>query len=152
MKLGGHVLKLIGDGILAIFAMAPADEACGSALKSYSLLHEKVRQLNQRRASDHLPTTQVYVGLHLGDVFYGNTGSRERLDFTVVGPAVNEVPRIGALRRSVERDVLVSRRLWTLFQNRNEVGLLRSVVMPCAVSNSRRNCLYLIRSGLSLRA
>ncbi|MBV9532586.1 MAG: adenylate/guanylate cyclase domain-containing protein [Bradyrhizobium sp.] len=105
---GGDVLKLIGDGILAIFVMAPDEEYCGRALKSYALVHEKLRQLNQRRARNGLPTTEIYVGLHLGDVFYGNIGSRERLDFTVVGPAVNEAARIAALCRSVERDVLIS--------------------------------------------
>jgi adenylate cyclase len=105
---GGDVLKLMGDGILAIFAMTPADEACSSALASHALLQQRVRRLNRRRASDDLPTTHVYVGLHLGDVFYGNIGSRERLDFTVVGPAVNEVARIAALCRSVQRDVLIS--------------------------------------------
>ena len=52
--------------------------------------------------------TQVYLGLHIGDVFYGNIGSLDRLDFTVVGPAVNEVSRIAAMCRSVERDVLLS--------------------------------------------
>jgi hypothetical protein len=46
--------------------------------------------------------------LHVGEVFYGNVGSRERLDFTVVGPAVNEASRIAAMCRSVEQPVLVS--------------------------------------------
>jgi adenylate cyclase len=55
-----------------------------------------------------LPFTQAYLGLHIGEVFYGNIGSRDRLDFTVVGPAVNEVSRIAAMCRSVERDVLLS--------------------------------------------
>jgi adenylate cyclase len=55
-----------------------------------------------------LPVTKPYLGLHIGEVFYGNIGSHERLDFTVVGPAVNETSRIAALCRSVEKDVLVS--------------------------------------------
>jgi adenylate cyclase len=52
--------------------------------------------------------------LHFGDVLYGNIGSEERLDFTVVGPAVNEVSRIAAMCRSVERDVLLSSALAAL--------------------------------------
>ena len=52
--------------------------------------------------------TQAYLALHVGEVLYGNIGSPERLDFTVVGPAVNEVARIAAMCRSVERDVLLS--------------------------------------------
>ena len=50
----------------------------------------------------------MYLGLHVGEVFYGNVGSTERLDFTVIGPAVNEVSRIAAMCRSVEQPMLVS--------------------------------------------
>ena len=50
----------------------------------------------------------MYLGLHIGEVFYGNIGSKERLDFTVVGVAVNEVSRIASLCRSVDQPVLVS--------------------------------------------
>jgi adenylate cyclase len=93
---------------VAIFNAAAAEEACRSAVAAHNLLQERGAELNQRRASDSLPTTDVYVGLHIGEVFYGNIGSDERLDFTVVGPAVNEVARIAAMCRSVERNVLLS--------------------------------------------
>ena len=105
---GGDVLKLIGDGTLAIFAAPLAEGACRSAIAAHNVLQERVAQLNHRRARDSLPTTHVYVGLHIGEVFYGNIGSDERLDFTVVGPAVNEVARIAAMCRSAERNVLLS--------------------------------------------
>ena len=52
--------------------------------------------------------TRPYLGLHIGEVFYGNIGSPDRLDFTVVGPAVNEASRIAAMCRSAERGVLLS--------------------------------------------
>ena len=52
--------------------------------------------------------TTAHVGLHIGEVFYGNIGSEDRLDFTVVGPAVNEVSRIASMCRSVERELLTS--------------------------------------------
>ena len=65
-------------------------------------------ELNARRAADGRPMTSAYVGLHVGDVFYGNIGSEDRLDFTVVGPAVNEVSRIASMCRSVDRELLVS--------------------------------------------
>jgi len=64
--------------------------------------------LNVRRAADARPTTSAYVGLHVGEVFYGNIGSEDRLDFTVVGPAVNEVSRIASMCRSVDRELLAS--------------------------------------------
>ena len=56
----------------------------------------------------NLPITRAYLALHAGEVLYGNIGSADRLDFTVVGPAVNEVARIATMCRSVERDVLLS--------------------------------------------
>jgi adenylate cyclase len=67
-----------------------------------------VAVVNRRRADANLPITDMYLGLHVGEVFYGNIGSRERLDFTVVGPAVNEVSRIAGLCRSVDQPLLVS--------------------------------------------
>jgi adenylate cyclase len=105
---GGDVLKLIGDGTLAIFTAETAEQACRGAIAAYGSVQERVAQLNERRARSGLAIAQVYVALHIGEVFYGNIGSDERLDFTVVGPAVNEVARIAAMCRSVERDVLLS--------------------------------------------
>src|SRR5436309_1504012 len=122
----GDVLKLIGDGTLAIFTAASPAAACGSALAAQAALRERLIDLNRRRAGDNLPTTEVYLGLHVGDVFYGNRGSDERLDFTVVGPAVNEVARIAAMCRSVERGVLLSQ-AFAEAMNRLERGRLVSV-------------------------
>ena len=87
---GGDVLKLIGDGVLAIFAAADRAHACAAALQAATAARGEVAALNLRRAGDGLPVTDMYLGLHVGEVFYGNVGSAERLDFTVVGPAVNE--------------------------------------------------------------
>jgi adenylate cyclase len=105
---GGDVLKLIGDGILAIFAAADRASACAAALAAATAARNDVAALNVRRARDGVPVTDMYLGLHVGQVFYGNVGSTERLDFTVVGPAVNEVSRIAAMCRSVEQPLLVS--------------------------------------------
>jgi len=105
---GGDVLKLIGDGTLAIFAAPDRADACRAALRAEADLRGRVRALNRRRGAENLPVTSVYLGLHIGEVFYGNIGSDDRLDFTVVGPAVNEVSRIAAMCRTVERSVLFS--------------------------------------------
>jgi adenylate cyclase len=67
-----------------------------------------VFELNERRKAEERPISSVYVGLHIGEVFFGNIGSVDRLDFTVVGPAVNEASRIASMCRSVDRPVLVS--------------------------------------------
>src|SRR5262245_14744265 len=105
---GGDVLKLMGDGTLAIFTADDRGSACHAALTAASAARRSVAALNQRRAAASLPTTDMYLGLHIGEVFYGNIGSKERLDFTVVGPAVNEVSRIAGLCRSVDQPLLVS--------------------------------------------
>ena len=105
---GGDVLKLIGDGILAIFAAADRARACAAMLGAARAARSEVAALNGRRARDGLPVTDMYLWLHVGEVFYGNVGSIERLDFTVVGPAVNEASRIAAMCRSVEQPMLVS--------------------------------------------
>jgi adenylate cyclase len=105
---GGDVLKLIGDGVLAIFPAADREAACRAALAASAKARAKVAALNVRRAGDGLPVTDFYLGLHIGRVFYGNIGSRERLDFTVIGPAVNEVSRIASMCRSVDQRLLMS--------------------------------------------
>jgi adenylate cyclase len=105
---GGEVLKFMGDGILAIFDAAAPHDACRQALDAADDAIRRVAALNQRRAADGLPVTRFYLGLHVGDVFYGNVGSYDRLDFTVVGPAVNETSRIAAMCRSLDQDVLLS--------------------------------------------
>jgi adenylate cyclase len=105
---GGDVLKLIGDGTLAIFTAEDRTHACTAALSAAIAAREGIVALNKRRQADGKPATDMYLGLHVGEVFYGNVGSRERLDFTVIGPAVNEVSRIAAMCRSVDQPVLMS--------------------------------------------
>src|SRR5438067_1326620 len=105
---GGDVLKLIGDGTLAIFTADRAEQACRCAIAAHATMRRGLGELNDRRAGDELPTTEVYLGLHVGEVSYGNIGSKDRLDFTVIGRAVNEVSRIAAMCRSAERNVLMS--------------------------------------------
>ena len=105
---GGDVLKLIGDGTLAIFTGDNRANACGAALSAAIAARAGIVELNRQRVADGKPITDMYLGLHVGEVFYGNVGSRERLDFTVVGPAVNEASRIAAMCRSVDQPVLMS--------------------------------------------
>lgn len=105
---GGDVLKLIGDGVLAIFNEDDMEAARRAALRAENQFRKNIQDLNARRTSENRPITSAYVGLHVGEVFYGNIGSEERLDFTVVGPAVNEVSRIASMCRSIEREFLVS--------------------------------------------
>jgi adenylate cyclase len=105
---GGDVLKLIGDGTLAIFTAEDRARACEAALAAALAARQGLAELNMRRSVHGQPVTDMYLGLHVGNVFYGNVGSRERLDFTVLGPAVNEASRIAAMCRSVDQPMLFS--------------------------------------------
>jgi adenylate cyclase len=105
---GGDVLKLIGDGVLAIFTGEDMSEARRAALAAEHRFRLNIKALNDRRVERGRPVTTAYVGLHVGEVFYGNIGSKDRLDFTVVGPAVNEVSRIASMCNSVDREFLAS--------------------------------------------
>lgn len=105
---GGDVVKLIGDGVLAIFTAADREHACSAALAAAIAARREVAELKKGRASAGQPVTDMYLGLHVGEVFYGNIGSQERLDFTVIGPAVNEASRIAAMCRSADQPLLVS--------------------------------------------
>lgn len=108
---GGDVLKFMGDGLLAIF---PVDSdpaaACRTALAAERDARRRIAEVNRARAAAAERTTDFYLALHLGRVYFGNIGSSDRLDFTVIGPAVNEASRIMALCSSVRRPLLLSAR------------------------------------------
>lgn len=105
---GGEVLKLIGDGVLAMFTHENMAVAKRAALRAEHRFRHNMADVSARRAADGLAVTSAHVGLHVGEVFYGNIGSEDRLDFTVVGPTVNEVSRIASMCRSVDRELLTS--------------------------------------------
>jgi adenylate cyclase len=105
---GGDFLKLIGDGTLAMFAADDTAHACRSALVAAQRALDSVGELKEKRRAKGMPATDLYLGLHFGEVVYGNFGSLDRLDFTVVGPAVNEVSRIAAMCRMIDQPILVS--------------------------------------------
>ncbi len=102
---GGDVLKFMGDGILALFR---GDDPCAQALRASLEARRQVDTLNAEREAAGVPVTDFYLGLHRGTVLYGNIGSLERLDFTVIGPAVNEVARIEQMCRSLDQSVVTS--------------------------------------------
>ena len=105
---GGHVLKFTGDGILAIFPHDDTPVACKRALNAAAGQRSRIATLNLRRSASGLPVTDTHVALHVGELLYGNLGSSRRLDFTVLGPAVNEAARIEALCASLEQTIIVS--------------------------------------------
>ncbi len=127
---GGSVLKLIGDGALAKFDGEDRALGCKAALSAVIAARRGIAELNHRRAADGQPVTDMYVGLHVGEVFYGNVGSRYRLDFTVIGPAVNEVSRIAAMCRSVDQPVLMSKAFADVDDIRKKLALVGAGAAP----------------------
>jgi adenylate cyclase len=105
---GGHVLKFMGDGILAIFPNDDTSLACKRALDAAAALRQRIATLNVRRMASGLPITDTHLALHVGELLYGNLGGPRRLDFTVLGPAVNEAARMESLCGSLEQTVIVS--------------------------------------------
>jgi adenylate cyclase len=110
---GGQVLKFLGDGMLATFPFTDAtrDETCRRALHAAAEAMRAIDRLNTARRKADTPIAAVDLALHLGEVLYGNIGAVDRLDFTVIGPAVNEVARIEALCEPLGYKVLVSAEL-----------------------------------------
>lgn len=106
---GGEILKFIGDGILAIFSAEPdAADACCRALTAARDAQLALKRTANGREAAGKPPLSVGIGLHFGDVQFGNIGARDRLDFTVIGRAVNEVERVEGLCKELSRPGLAS--------------------------------------------
>src|SRR5258708_24386919 len=108
---GGEILKFIGDGVMAYF---PADDALflpyvtNSAIAAARRLMTDIEAANEARAAGGLDQVRFGIGLHVGPVTFGNVGTEERLDFTVIGPAVNRAARLESLTKELRVPGLAS--------------------------------------------
>ena len=120
--------------MLATISFEEVEErvACNRGLEAAIESLEKVESRNLRRQAEGLPFAEVDIALHVGEVLYGNVGAADRLDFTVIGPAVNEVVRMEKLC-----DVL-DRRLLFLSVRRGRGTLRRTPGIPRTVQTSGR--------------
>jgi adenylate cyclase len=108
---GGEILKFIGDGLLAIFPIEHADKAgtaARCALDAAIQAVEAARGLMHDPSLVDEPPLEIVVALHIGTVIYGNIGAADRLDFTVIGPAVNLVSRIESVAKTLNLPIVVS--------------------------------------------
>ena len=107
---GGQVLKYMGDGLLATFDEAEfgREEACARALAAAERAQARNRAMARAHAAFGHPTMALDIALHHGRVMYGNVGTPRRLDFTIIGPAVNLVSRIESLCQPLGQPVLAS--------------------------------------------
>jgi adenylate cyclase len=109
---GGEILKFLGDGLLAVFPIADIDRRpcpiCEDALRAAEEAVAANCALNESRAARREPGLELDVALHFGEVVYGNVGASRRLDFTVIGRAVNEACRMEAICDQVGRNIVLS--------------------------------------------
>jgi adenylate cyclase len=108
---GGRVVLFIGDAVLGIFPIeqsAHEQDACTAAIAAAHRARRALERFNAERAATGLEPLALGIGLHVGSVKYGNIGVPERLQFDVIGPAVNEVVRLQDLTKTLGRQVLVS--------------------------------------------
>jgi len=111
---GGDIIKMIGDGVLAIFPL-PADvpkdrldrTACGAAAAVRRAL-AALESVTVEDLPQNMRPLRAGFALHAGEVFFGNIGSTDRLDFTVIGPAVNEAVRVEALCKELGVSVITT--------------------------------------------
>ena len=108
---GGEILKFNGDGLLAIFPIKSADMAAAAASNALTAAMQAVevaRNLTSDPSLPGEPPLEIVVALHVGAAIYGNIGAADRLDFTVIGPAVNLVSRIETVAKALNRPIVVS--------------------------------------------
>ena len=139
---GAQVLKFLGDGMLASFAFVDAAraETCGHALDAAADAMYGLDRLNTDRIRIGKPFAAVDLALHLGEVLYGNVGAVDRLDFTVIGPAVNEVARIETLCEPLGRRVLVSAALAAAMSDRTRLEPLGAHILRGDTRGKRDFC------------
>ena len=110
---GGEILKFIGDGLLAIFPIEHADNAAAAARCALDAAMQAVaaaRGLVHDPSLVDEPPLEIVVAFHIGTAIYGNIGAADRLDFTVIGPAVNLVSRIEAVAKALDQPIVVGER------------------------------------------
>ncbi|MEM7181653.1 MAG: adenylate/guanylate cyclase domain-containing protein [Spirochaetota bacterium] len=136
---GGEVLKLLGDGILAVFPttkerkiLTTARRAVIASIRSL----EKIKISNRSKKEQGIPEIQHGIALHRGNVKYGNIGSKDRLDFTIIGHDVNLTARICSLCSSYQKDIILSEQISKLLPG--QVKLLAEKVQLKGISKNHK--------------
>ncbi len=106
---GGVVDKFIGDAIMAVWGAPTASERDSqNAIRACIEMRESLAKLNELRASRGTVPIKIGMGLHRGDAISGTIGSEERMEYTVIGDAVNQAARIEASTKAFGTDLLIS--------------------------------------------
>jgi adenylate cyclase len=109
---GGEILSFLGDGFLAIFPSGrnhkESSEACKLALSAALEAVDRMRETNRQRGEAGEAPLGYGLGLHIGNVMFGNVGLAERLSFSVFGSAVNEAARLEGLTKKFATPIVAS--------------------------------------------
>jgi adenylate cyclase len=125
---GGEILKFMGDGMLAMLPIASASERMAVAARATEAAvaaQRMIAALNLMRVTVDEPSLRFGLALHVGEVMFGNIGASARLDFTVIGPAVNHAARLEKLCAPLNRQIVLSSTLAALLPERDVVLLGR---------------------------
>lgn len=106
---GGEVLKFIGDALLAIFPASDGEAPpCEPAIAAALDVRHRIAALNEERAKAGRTLLKFGLALNAGQIAYGNIGSKSRLDFTAIGPAINHTSRLLEVAKKLDRDIVLS--------------------------------------------
>jgi adenylate cyclase len=120
----GETLKFIGDAMLAIYPIATESsgrKAAQRALASARSAQTRIAEINQARRAADQAIIQWGLALHVGEVHYGNIGGETRLDFTVIGPAVNLAARLQSLSARLGEGCVISDDFAALLRDKSEL-------------------------------
>ena len=109
---GGEIASFVGDGFLAIFPCGrnrqESAQACGQALAGAVEAGDRMAEANRGREARGATRLEFGIGLHLGNVMFGNVGLVDRLTFSAFGAAVNEAARLQALTKIYGTPIIAS--------------------------------------------
>jgi adenylate cyclase len=109
---GGEILSFIGDGFLAVYPCGrhrdPSQVAARAAMAAVRQATAQMSELNEGRKKQGVEEIRYGIGLHIGNVMFGNVGLKDRLTFSAFGSAVNEVERLQGLTKKYAKPIVAS--------------------------------------------